>query len=348
MSNVDSQGNLISPFVPPQSHAGTPNRAPRQPNSDLDRNAFLNLLVTQLRHQDPLNPMDDREFIAQMAQFSALEQMQNLNTTMSNSASFNMIGQTIAGVSINPVTGARTEVLGRVEGVRVQNSEAWLIVGMGENERMIRASEVEYIFEDFWHRDTMNSIGNNVLANLNNNLVGRTIQAITQGSDGLVFVEGEVEYIDFTGGIPMLVVGNHRIPPGDLVIVSDENMIIGRSIGYYDNSVRAMGTIAEVRILNDTDAYLVINGELHAIDRINFVTEALRLYRTGADVNFGLMRGTISEVFIRNDAVWITIDRGADASGNRFETVSFESFMRRNTPGWSPEEPDGPTDEPTE
>ncbi|HHY19757.1 MAG TPA: flagellar hook assembly protein FlgD [Firmicutes bacterium] len=40
---------------------------------------FLKLLITQLRYQDPLNPIDDREFVAQMAQFSSLEQMQNMN-----------------------------------------------------------------------------------------------------------------------------------------------------------------------------------------------------------------------------------------------------------------------------
>ncbi|MTI57300.1 flagellar hook capping FlgD N-terminal domain-containing protein [Geosporobacter ferrireducens] len=51
------------------------------PKQELDKDAFLQLLVTQLRYQDPLNPMDDKEFVAQMAQFSALEQMQNLNKT---------------------------------------------------------------------------------------------------------------------------------------------------------------------------------------------------------------------------------------------------------------------------
>jgi flagellar hook assembly protein FlgD len=47
----------------------------------LDKDDFLKLLVTELRYQDALNPMEDREFIAQMAQLSTLEQMQNLNKT---------------------------------------------------------------------------------------------------------------------------------------------------------------------------------------------------------------------------------------------------------------------------
>ncbi len=49
--------------------------------NDLDKNAFLRLLTTQLANQDPLNPIEDREFIAQLAQFGSLEQMQNLNKT---------------------------------------------------------------------------------------------------------------------------------------------------------------------------------------------------------------------------------------------------------------------------
>src|SRR5690554_6830841 len=48
----------------------------------LGKDDFLKLLITQLRHQDPMNPIEDKDFIAQLAQFSSLEQMQQLTTTM--------------------------------------------------------------------------------------------------------------------------------------------------------------------------------------------------------------------------------------------------------------------------
>ena len=49
---------------------------------NMDKEDFLMLLVTQFQYQDPLNPMEDQEFVAQMAQFSSLEQLMNLNTSM--------------------------------------------------------------------------------------------------------------------------------------------------------------------------------------------------------------------------------------------------------------------------
>lgn len=56
-------------------------------NDDLGKQQFLELLVTQLRYQDPLNPSNDQEFIAQLAQFSSLESSQNIESGMDDMAS---------------------------------------------------------------------------------------------------------------------------------------------------------------------------------------------------------------------------------------------------------------------
>jgi len=53
-----------------------------QGNDEMDKDAFLKLLVTQLQNQDPLEPTDNTEFVAQLAQFSSLEGINNLNTSM--------------------------------------------------------------------------------------------------------------------------------------------------------------------------------------------------------------------------------------------------------------------------
>ena len=74
-----STTNTVNPT--PITSTGTEKNYARQVNSELGKDAFLRLLTTQLSHQDPLNPTDDKEFLSQMASFSSLEQMQNLNTS---------------------------------------------------------------------------------------------------------------------------------------------------------------------------------------------------------------------------------------------------------------------------
>ncbi|PKM81949.1 MAG: hypothetical protein CVU88_03625 [Firmicutes bacterium HGW-Firmicutes-13] len=60
-------------------YSGTKQEAPRK---ELDKDAFLQILVAQLRNQDPLNPVDGENFIGQMAQLSSLEQLTALNKSI--------------------------------------------------------------------------------------------------------------------------------------------------------------------------------------------------------------------------------------------------------------------------
>jgi flagellar basal-body rod modification protein FlgD len=74
---------VITSTTGPSGAAGVPPQADRGSGVDaLGRDAFLTLLVTQLTHQDPLKPQTDGEFIAQLAQFSALERLTHIHTTL--------------------------------------------------------------------------------------------------------------------------------------------------------------------------------------------------------------------------------------------------------------------------
>uniref|UniRef100_C5CYE7 Basal-body rod modification protein FlgD n=1 Tax=Variovorax paradoxus (strain S110) TaxID=543728 RepID=C5CYE7_VARPS len=80
--------------------------------SSLGMEDFLKILLTQLTYQDPLKPMDNQEFMAQMAQFTSLEQTQQLNnkieTLITNQAALQSVGLIGKTVDVNTPTGAVT------------------------------------------------------------------------------------------------------------------------------------------------------------------------------------------------------------------------------------------------
>lgn len=71
-------------------------------NTDaLGKNEFLELLITQMRYQDPLDPVDNSQMIAQLAQFSSLEQMTNLSNSQMGLQSYSLIGKEIFAEQID-------------------------------------------------------------------------------------------------------------------------------------------------------------------------------------------------------------------------------------------------------
>ena len=86
-------------------------------SNELDKDAFLQLLVAQLQHQDPLEPQDNGEFIAQMAQFSTLEQMNNMTDAMDK------ISQLVSNIDTSVLVGQLSGMIGRgVEWIQTTNT----------------------------------------------------------------------------------------------------------------------------------------------------------------------------------------------------------------------------------
>lgn len=105
-------------------------------SSSLGKDDFLRLLVTQLTYQDPINPVADQEFIAQLAQFSALEQMYNVAAQIERLADIqlltggmgqaaSLLGRTV--VLFDAELGDTVE--GVVEAVRLEDGMPTLVVG---------------------------------------------------------------------------------------------------------------------------------------------------------------------------------------------------------------------------
>lgn len=107
----------------------------RTVSSELGKDDFLKLLTTQLQNQDPMNPMEDMDFIGQMAQFSSLEQMLNLGKsveTIANNQNTASITQAMLylGTTVTAKTPEMEEaVTGVVEMVGFDSGKPYLKVG---------------------------------------------------------------------------------------------------------------------------------------------------------------------------------------------------------------------------
>jgi|SRR5690554_1328423 len=123
-------------------------------NSKLGKDEFLELLITELRYQDPMDPMKDRDFIAQMAQFSALEQMTNLNQATQVQQATTLIGRTILAEQYT-ADGLAEGIYGRVMGVKNLDGRTYLVL---DNGRDVESDKVITVLDEMGLEHYMQSI----------------------------------------------------------------------------------------------------------------------------------------------------------------------------------------------
>lgn len=96
-------------------------------NSTVDKDQFLQLLVAQMKYQDPLEPTSNTEYISQYATFSELEQMQNMSASLELARASSLVGQTVV-MKVTDSTGNTTVTQGNVDYVVYENNKAYLSI----------------------------------------------------------------------------------------------------------------------------------------------------------------------------------------------------------------------------
>jgi flagellar basal-body rod modification protein FlgD len=117
----------------------------------LGKDEFFKMLIAQLKNQDPLNPLDGTAFSAQLAQFSSLEQLTNLNaaltaqnqnfTSLLNAQSVNLIGKEVTAEKVDTSTSETTTTTGVVSAVGFKDGAIYLTV----NDKEIALSDVKSV-----------------------------------------------------------------------------------------------------------------------------------------------------------------------------------------------------------
>lgn len=96
-------------------------------NSGMDKDTFLQLLVAQMKYQDPLEPTSNTEYISQYAQFSQVEQIQNMAATVELQRAASLVGQEVY-IKTTTSAGDTRYVQGRVDYVVYENGKAYLSI----------------------------------------------------------------------------------------------------------------------------------------------------------------------------------------------------------------------------
>lgn len=180
-----------------------------KPNT-LDKDAFLNLLVTQLRNQNPLQPMEDKEFISQMAQFTSLEQIQNMNKTMKVDSAYNLVNKLVKASYTDEEKNETKDIAGLVSMVRVDNEKIYIKVNGVE----VPFENVKEITDSVSPYDQMQAINQNFKMSSAFSLIGKEIKAKVPDSTGTSYEEisGTAESVRVDKGNIFIQVNGKEVP----------------------------------------------------------------------------------------------------------------------------------------
>ncbi len=197
-------------------------------NGELDKDAFLKLLVEQMKNQDPMDPMDNQEFISQMAQFSSLEQEMGINQNLqtlqlamlaqNNAQSAALVGRVVTAKGDTFQFGGSSTDLSYNLGASAQKVRITIKDDHGQVVRTVELGETgsgDNVFT--W--DGKNDEGM-PLAPGNYSF---TVEAWDQGGNAITtatYVKGTVTEVYFDKGYPELMVAGRRIKLGDVVGVA--------------------------------------------------------------------------------------------------------------------------------
>ncbi len=170
---------------------------PAKKKDDLDMETFMRLLVVQLVNQNPLEPMNDRDFFAQMAQLGQVEGLDNLKSSQDMAQATGFIGKTVT--ALRPTTSGGTFndplVYGVVTGVVVRNGTQMLVL------REANGGAVEIGLGAIQSVQYENNMQSSLDASQAVTLIGKHVKALNVEQDAANpdddFIEGTVERINF-------------------------------------------------------------------------------------------------------------------------------------------------------
>ena len=165
--------------------------------SDLDKNAFLTILAAELANQDPTADVDSTKYISQLAQFASMEQMTNLNTTMTNYANNNLIGK---GATVSDVDSNGVQYTGIISRVTSSSSGSKISMQVNEGGKNIYkdfpiGDIVSIVAVPDYSLPAINNMNGSMSFLLASSFIGKNVQVVDQDSEGkdLPAVDGVVK-----------------------------------------------------------------------------------------------------------------------------------------------------------